>query len=154
LERPQVFVVDASVAVKWYVKESLRDKALEMRRDFASGLIELEAPSLLLYEVGNALRHHPASNLAQCVDAVKEIGNLGVVIHELDDQLAATAATLGFEDKLTFYDAVYIALAKHLEATFVTADEKLIEHISEQNRPRAKSLADYIRPTEPENHRE
>ena len=43
MEKPPIFVVDASVAVKWYVKEVMRDKALEIRNHFVSELIELEA---------------------------------------------------------------------------------------------------------------
>ena len=150
MEKSQIFVVDASVAVKWYVKEALRDKALEMRSDFASGLLQLEAPSLLAYELGNALRYHPASTPAECAAAVKELGNLGIVMHELDESIASTAAALAFEEKLTFYDAVYIALTQSLNATFVTADEKLIERISEENRSRIRSLADYVHPPKAE----
>ncbi len=40
----QVFIIDASVAVKWYVSEELRDKALRLREDFLSEIVDLEAP--------------------------------------------------------------------------------------------------------------
>ena len=143
MEKPQVFVVDASVAVKWYVKEVMRDKALEVRNHFVSELIELEAPSLLLYEVGNALRHHPGSTPGDCAEAVKQLGNLGLVIHDLDDLTADKAASLAYKEKLTFYDAVYLALAKNLEAMLVTADDKLAERLSAGNRSHIMLLQDY-----------
>ena len=146
MERPEVFVVDASVALKWYVKESVREKALQMRDDFVSGLIELEAPSLLLYEIGNALRFHPASTHARCSDAVKQLLDLGLAVHDLDSSKAATAATIAFDQKLTFYDAVYLALAKQLDATFVTADRRLIRHLSESEKHHALLLENYISP--------
>ena len=52
----KILVLDASVAVKWFNPEPLRDKALEIRESFVEGKIQLEAPSLLPYELGNALR--------------------------------------------------------------------------------------------------
>jgi len=41
----QVFIVDASVAVKWYVEEEDRDKALDVRRDYLEGKIHLRLSS-------------------------------------------------------------------------------------------------------------
>ncbi len=143
MEKTQIFIVDASVAVKWYVKEEMRDTALRLREDFVSELIGLEAPSLILYEVGNALRHHPASAAADCADAVRQLRNLGLTIHELDDTLIDMAAALAFDEKLTFYDAVYLALAKSLEAKLITANGKLRDQLSEQNRAHVMSLKEY-----------
>ena len=143
MEKPPIFVVDASVAVKWYVKEVMRDKALEIRQHFVSELIELEAPTLLVYEVGNAVRHHPGSTSADYAEAVKQLHNLGLVMHGLDGQIVDTAANLAFEEKLTFYDAVYLALAKNLETMLVTADQKLTENLSAANRSHIMLLQDY-----------
>ena len=72
LENAPVFIVDTSVAVKWYVKEAMRDQALRVIDDFLSDRIDLQAPSLLLYELGNALRYHPGLTEAHCADAVRQ----------------------------------------------------------------------------------
>lgn len=146
MEKTQVFVVDASVALKWYVRESLREKALQIRDDFISGVVELEAPDLLLYEVGNALRFHPDSTRALCSNAVMHLLNLGVAIHDLDIAIADMAASVAYEEKLTFYDSIYLALAKIIGATFITADGELIRHLSEKNAEHTKLLADYVSP--------
>ena len=114
MEKSPVFVLDASVAVKWYVKEEMRDIALRLRDHFVSDLVDLEAPSLILYELGNALRHHPGSAVIDCAEAVKQLRNIGLIFHELDDNLIDLAANLAYEEKITFYDAVYLALAKNL----------------------------------------
>lgn len=143
MEKTQVFVVDASVAVKWYVKEEMRDPALKLRDDFVSELIDLAAPSLLLYEVGNALRHHPGSTESDCADGVRQLRNLGIVVHELDDSLIDLATTLAFREKVTFYDAVYLALARDLKAMLVTADKELVDQLSEETRPLTKLVDDY-----------
>jgi predicted nucleic acid-binding protein len=143
LEKTPVFVVDASVAVKWYAKEEMRDRALRVIDDFVSELIDLQAPSLLLYELGNALRYHPGSTEPDCVDAVKQTRNLGLAIHELDDFLIEMALMLSYREKITFYDAVYLALARSLNATFLTADKELFTHLSERARSAAKLLEEY-----------
>lgn len=111
MEKPQIFIVDASVALKWYVKEKMREKALKLRDDFVSGLIELEAPSLILSELGNAMRHHPASTASDRSEAVKQLRNLGLVIHELYDTLVDTTANFALREKSTFHDVSSVGLA-------------------------------------------
>lgn len=139
----QVFVIDASVAVKWYVKEELRDKALRLREDFLSEIIDLEAPGLILYEVGNAIRYHPGATDQECARAVKELRNLGIAIRELDDATLGAAAKLAFREKLTFYDAAYLSLARAIEATYLTADKELYDQLSEESKKFAQLLEEY-----------
>lgn len=148
MENTPVFVVDASVAVKWYVKEEMRDRALRLIEDFLSELVDLQAPSLLLYELGNALRHHPGSTEAECADAVKQARNLGIAIHDLDDSLVEMASTLAFREKITFYDATYLALARNLNAVFLTADKEMLARLSEESKATTKLLEKY----EPQHH--
>jgi len=143
LEKSPVFVLDASVAVKWYVKEEMRDIALRIRNDFVSELVNLEAPSLILYELGNALRHHPVSTAVDCAEAVRQLRNIGLIFHELDDDLIILAANLAYDEKITFYDAVYLALAKDLHAMLITADVNLREQIGELNRSSVVLLKEY-----------
>jgi len=143
LEKPSVFVLDASVAVKWYVKEDMRDIALRLRDHFVSELVDLEAPSLILYELGNALRHHPGSTATECAEAVKQLQNIGMVFHELDGKLIDLAANLAYEEKITFYDAVYLALAKDLHTALITADVSLRDQIREQNKSSVVLLKEY-----------
>lgn len=139
----QVFVVDASVAVKWYVEEDLRDKALRLRDDFLSETVDLEAPSLILCEVGNAIRHHPGATEDECSSAVTQLRNLGITIRELDDLCMKIAAKIAFEENLTFYDATYLSLAKSIRAKFLTADRELYNQLSKKNRAFSLLLEDY-----------
>ncbi len=141
MAEPQVFVVDASVAIKWYVNEELRDRALKLRDEFISDIVDLAAPSLILYEVGNALRHHPGATEDECASAVKQLRNLGIAIHELDNSMVEASAKLAFDEKLTFYDAAYLSLAKTINAKLVTADEELYNQLSNES----KSLCQLLR---------
>jgi predicted nucleic acid-binding protein len=143
LAQEQIFVLDASVAIKWYVGEELRDKALRLRDDFLSDVIDLEAPSLILYEVGNAIRHHPGATESECASAVEQLRNLGIAIRELDDHTIRTAAKVAFEEKLTFYDAAYLALARNLDARLITADRSLYNQLGKRNKTFSILLDEY-----------
>ncbi len=55
-----VLVVDASVVVKWFVLEEYSDEAGLLKRAYVEGLVDLASPSLLLYEVLNALKYSAA----------------------------------------------------------------------------------------------
>lgn len=143
MEKSQVFILDASVAVKWYVKEEMRDSALRLRDHFVSGLIDLEAPNLILCELGNALRYHPGSRTSDCAEAVRHLRNMGLILHELDDDLIDQTAALAYKENITFYDAVYLALAKIMETKLVTADAGLIDRISDDNKPNIMLLTEY-----------
>jgi predicted nucleic acid-binding protein len=143
LEKSPVLVIDASVAVKWYTKEEMRDIALKLRDRFVSELIHLEAPSLILYEVGNTLRHHPGSTATDCAEAVRQLRNIGLSFHELDGDTAIEAATLAYKEEITFYDAVHLALAKVLETRLVTADADLLDGLREETKPTVMLLKDF-----------
>ena len=143
MEKSPVFILDASVAVKWYVKEEMRDIALRLRDRFVSDMIGLEAPSLILYEVGNALRHHPGSTAVDCAEAVRQLRNIGMVLHDPDEKLIQVAATVAYKDNITFYDAVYLALAKVLDATLLTADANLCSQLSGEDKSIIMLLKEY-----------
>jgi predicted nucleic acid-binding protein len=54
---PNLLVVDASVATKWYLPEELSEEATRFLEAGNRGEARLLAPSLLLPELGNALWH-------------------------------------------------------------------------------------------------
>jgi predicted nucleic acid-binding protein len=66
-----------------------------------------------------------------------------LAIHELDENLIDIASNLAFSEKITFYDAVYVALAKKLQGTFITADEELLRQLGEETKKDAMLLIDY-----------
>jgi predicted nucleic acid-binding protein len=97
-EAPLV-VVDASVAVKWFVSDGEDGvaEADELLGRHIEGEVRLTAPSLLAHEVLN------------------------------DQGLMIRAAELVAECGLSTFDAAYVALAETLGCELVTADRRL-EH--------------------------
>ena len=48
-------ILDTSVIVKWFVKEEDSPEALQYLQEFRQGGIAIIIPTLLFYELGNAL---------------------------------------------------------------------------------------------------
>ena len=118
-----VLVIDASVAVKWFIAEDRSDAALQVRdRDAA-----LIAPASAVYEIFHALWHAartgriPPERLAEAEGLVtKPFASLAPV-----EPLFAPAARLALTLAHPIYDCVYLALADRTGAELVTADERL-----------------------------
>lgn len=73
-----MYVIDASVAIKWFSEEEFTDKAIEIRDNFYKGTVELAAPDLILYEVSNALRFNPNFNEEDVIEAVNSLFDMGL----------------------------------------------------------------------------
>lgn len=124
-------VVDASVVAKWFLEEKFSDKALKLRNDYVRGLITIAAPSLLEYEVLNALKY----SKLYTADELREIGvslnKYGFEIYELEGKLKELTIKISMENNVTIYDASYVALAKHLNTKLYTADQELARKFPE-----------------------
>ncbi len=143
VERAQVFVIDASVAVKWYVSEEDRDRALKVRRDYVEGRIDLASPALILYEVFNALRYHPGlspSDMARYVDSLLD---MQMDLRLPSEEINTVAAKLAVKECISGYDAHYIALAQSMRARLLTSDAKLRDKLSDETKKSLKLLREY-----------
>ena len=119
-------VIDASVAVKWFVEEAGSPAAHRLLEDHASGQAILLAPDLLVYEVSNVLLHHPIFRVSDIRSCVARLYELEVDLIAPSPELVAATITLAATNRVTFYDALYVQLAQHLEVPFYTADQRLI----------------------------
>jgi predicted nucleic acid-binding protein len=143
LERKTVrsYVVDASVAVKWFVDEDGSDEARLMRDTFLVGQLDLIAPDLLRYEVAIALRYHPVArtNRSSIAGAMQAIEDYQFLVNP-SREAWSKAIQLCYESKISPYDAIYIGLANTLKLRLVTADERLIDSLGAEQKKRVKSL--------------
>lgn len=114
------FVVDASVAVKWFVDEEGRDQArLLLGRDH-----ELSAPDLVVVEVLGVLSRKRRASLVSDAQAGAAIDD---VVRTFDrivpaSDLAVDAFTLAGVLQHSIYDCFYLALARRSGDLLVTAD--------------------------------
>ena len=133
MEEETLLILDASVAVKWFTMEPLRDKALIIRDRYVNGELDLEAPSLLYYEVANALRYNPRFGIEEVRSAVRTLEDLAITIYDFKGELASRAVELAYRFGITVYDAAYVALAAIRNATLYTADKEVVMKVSSEN---------------------
>lgn len=117
-------VIDASVALKWVVEEQGSDEAASLLAGLAAGSLSLAAPDHLIGEVGNGLRKRVAQHVLSGSDAVAamaSIADLGLeLVSDPDRWFRCLAVALDWQ--LTTYDALYVLLARDLDAELITAD--------------------------------
>lgn len=130
-------VLDSSVLLKWFRQgEELADRALALRAAFLAGELEVVLPWLAAYEVANVLRFKRDLTSSQVQDAVQALLDMDLSWVAPTPALMRRAVALACEADLTVYDATFVALAEGLEATFITADERLTERLGDRGRVR------------------
>jgi predicted nucleic acid-binding protein len=119
------FVVDASVAVKWFVAEEGREDA---RRVLANSAL-LIAPDLILTEIANALRKKVAAGEATSAQAHYALARLPDCFLRLakPEETLLLAFDISLELRHPFADCVYLACAAMNDAILVTDDRKFLE---------------------------
>lgn len=117
--------IDASVILKWFIKEIDSDKAAEIKNGHINGLSVITLPDIALYEIGNALRYKAEFSTAEVNLSLNEIYELNMDIITPTFQIISPVTEIARHYDITFYDAFYIALAKELNLSFITADQKL-----------------------------
>ena len=88
--------------------------------------MNIAAPSLLPYEVLNALKYSGAFGEEELKEIAEILEDFQINLFNLQDKLAAKSVEIAMRKGLTIYDASYLALAQILDTTLYTADEKLI----------------------------
>jgi len=125
-----LFVVDASVAAKWFLSaadETLTDEAMGLLKRYAKGDAQFVVPDLFWAEFANVLWKAVRQGRVTRATAEWAIGamkgrNLPTVPSlELLEEAFIIATTF---DR-SVYDALYVALAVRLRAQLVTADDRL-----------------------------
>jgi len=127
-------VVDASVVVKWFTREEQRGEALSLRRSHVDGGLTLTAPTLLVYEVVNALRYNPSLTAEDQERAAAALFLMGIEFEPPTPGGMAGAVELADRYDITIYDAAYLSMAIQRDITLVTADVRLAEKAAETGR--------------------
>ncbi len=123
-----MLVVDASVAIRWYVAGEHEDQAAGLA---GYGKI-LTAPGLFVSEVANTVFHYVrlgemSPGLAKTIwkNCIGSLDRL-VDVAELHDE----AFGLCMDLRHPVYDCYYLALAQRENAVFVTADKRFLRKLA------------------------
>ena len=116
-------VIDASVAVRWFIEGETHPHAEEVLQCVIVAPELFAVPELFSFEVFSVLsRIHPSPRDV-FARGVMPILNSGILRYPMTEKLAARAS--GFVKKgLTGYDACYAALAREVKGLWLTFDAR------------------------------
>ncbi|MBC6429959.1 type II toxin-antitoxin system VapC family toxin [Nostoc sp. HG1] len=116
------YVLDASVAIKWFVPEVHSDKA---RRLLTSNYTFL-VPDFFFAEVANVLWKRVRRGEDTADNAKQTLADLNTIPLEvyLSRPLMPLALDIAIQNDRAVYDSLYLALAITQKCQMVTADEK------------------------------
>jgi predicted nucleic acid-binding protein len=125
-------IVDASVVLRAFFPDEAQSNAQALMRDHVSGQTELTAPTLLLYEVTNAV--------LQAVRRGRATAQTGEEILVAIEGLDIKVGTVTWQQVIRMagrfdrsaYDAAYLALAEARGEALVTGDRRLYNAVHEE----------------------
>lgn len=124
MARRREIVLDSSVVVKWFSTEAKSVEALKLLDLYIQGTVELTVSEILICEVGNALRYKPDYDTQKWKTALAQLFNLHMNMIHLNEDLTNRTGEIAYEGKVTFYDALPVAIAEHKKTICITADEE------------------------------
>jgi len=128
------YVLDASVAAYWVLRNPLQAKALKLRAEYQQNVHELIAPSHFPSEIASALTKAERQKLIPVGDShllIQDILNTPPVLYAIDS-VFYRAVEISSQTRSGFYDCLYVALAEQENCGLVTADAKLINALQRQ----------------------
>lgn len=141
------FVIDASVAAKWFLSdEDDVDHARRVLDDLVSGIIRIAAPEQILAEIGSTLTVAASSTRNRIQQEAARAGYSRFLALPLDTvpirDLGSEAYDVSQQFSCSFYDALYLILARRRAIPFINADRKLQDRIG--HLPGVMWVADYV----------
>lgn len=125
MSTPPVYVLDTSVAVKWFADEGGPEqaKAVQLFEAFEQGQCELRAPVLLFFEIANALMYSYKLPPPTIVDSLAFLQKLRIKVELLNWSILTRAIELAAACGSTIYDSYFLAMALETDSVLITADE-------------------------------
>ncbi len=137
-----VFVVDASLVIKWFVPEVNSDAA----RRWLDAPHDYIAPDLLFPEAGNTVWKKVRRGELTPDEGRRLVTDLSVIAVEAVSMrgLLADAHALALGTGITVYDATYLTLAIRLDTQVITGDDRFVWRLVDhpQLAPHVRSLRD------------
>ena len=137
----QRIVVDASVMVKWIrsEQEESLDQANLILTDLQNEKVELYAPELAKYEVGNVLVKRKLDPNA-AASSLETFYNIVVNFISETEELAKNSCAFARELNITYYDGCYLSLAQKIDAMVITEN---IKHLGKTKKVKVMPLSEY-----------
>jgi predicted nucleic acid-binding protein len=131
------FVLDTSVAVRWFVSQPGSDDAATWLRSFIDDPELFVGPDLLRFELHGALaRLQPAHDSSWAPTCFSRFDRLGVRMLPTTLDLFRRALEVSRTMRIGGYDAIYLAHAEAIGAPWLTADARILRRLGKDKRVR------------------
>ncbi len=127
----RTLVVDSSVVVKWFLTEEGSEKAIKLFDEFAAGRMKIAAPTILYYEVANALKRSASFNEESLRGAARALSGYAFEVWHAQGSFLEEALSLSIRKDITVYDASFVALALRKNVSLCTEDSELLTKFPE-----------------------
>ena len=106
-----IFVLDASVAVKWVLFEADTDKAIALRADIQNQIHEVLAPDIWPIEIGNGLTRAERKGIVSLGDADHLLADVLSTPPQLHSSLLLLRRAVEISSAMRHgvYDCLYVA---------------------------------------------
>ena len=126
-----MIVVDASVAIKWFVtSEPLVEEAERVLGEIEENPARFLVPDLFMNELLAVLCRLPGSTPTKVKEALSLVEALGMTRVGNGHEVLALAADFADRWRLSGYDAVYLALASLAGGEWLTADARAVRRVA------------------------
>ena len=128
-----VCVIDANVALKLFFVQPLSDQADALFKHLeADSKVRFHVPDFFYAECVSAFTNYVRLAKYPAETAKQDIAELqALALHVTPTlDLATAAMEISIDHPISGYDAFYVALAKHVNAPLITADEKLVRAVA------------------------
>ena len=126
------YVIDAGVAVKWFIPEVDSAQAHQLLERYLQGIDTPVAPDLLIAECGNVFWRRCRQGDITPDEATESLADLLTLNVPLvpATSLVQSALQLALQHQRTVYDALYLAQERNCD--LITADERFFHALSAQ----------------------
>jgi predicted nucleic acid-binding protein len=133
---PSRWVVDASLVIKLFITEPYSSETRDLFESLnLNSPDDIYVPDLFYIECANVFWKHVRRRDFTAAEAEKEMAALKQLrLRPVSGwELMEQALEIAVRWDISVYDATYLALAERLEASLVTADEKLVKRVKAKN---------------------
>jgi predicted nucleic acid-binding protein len=125
------YVVDASVAVKWFFSdEPNHDQSVKVLNSIVLDPGAYLVPDLFHFELAAVIIRKTCYDEAFARKATETVYQLGTSTITTQGTLLTDAMGLACKLKLSLYDSLYLATAVYHSAVWVTADNEAVKKVS------------------------
>lgn len=125
-----MIVIDASVAIKWFVVEDGREDALAILELIKNAPADFAVPEFFYIEMMSVMtRLVSDQNVLDSI--VDDLYNLGFMQLRVGAKLLKVASQISRATGISGYDALYAACAKSVKGKWLTADRKAHRKVAE-----------------------